>query len=76
MNWTSSSYLYTDNYHLKTPGTHIGMDGTQVGIYGGLRPWKEGSLPLNPHIQSKVIADKTNASGQIQVQVKVAAQNN
>jgi hypothetical protein len=76
MNWTSSSYLYTDNYHLKTPLTHIGSDGTQVGIYGGLRPWKEGSLPLNPHIQSKTIADKTNTSGQIQVQVKVVAQSN
>jgi hypothetical protein len=76
MNWTSASYLYTDNYHLKTPATHIGMDGTQVGIYGGLRPWKEGSLPLNPHIQSKTIADKTDAAGKIQVQVKVVAQSN
>lgn len=76
VNWTSSSFIYTDNYHLKTPGSHIGADGTVVGVYGGLRPWKEGSLPLNPHIQSKTIADKTDAAGKIQVQVKVAAQNN
>jgi hypothetical protein len=74
--WSSSSYLYTDNYHLKAPESYPGMDGTQVGIYGGLRPWKEGSLPLNPHIQSKTIADKTDAAGKIQVQVKVVAQNN
>jgi hypothetical protein len=76
VNWTSSSYLYTDNYHLKAPESYIGMDGTQMGIYGGLRPWKEGSLPLNPHIQSKIIVDKTDAAGKIQVQVKVVAQNN
>lgn len=76
VNFTSSSFIYTDNYHLKTPGTHIGNDGTVVGIYGGLRPWKEGSLPLNPHIQAKTIADKTDASGRIQVQVKVVAQSN
>jgi hypothetical protein len=76
VNWTSSSFLYTDNYHLKAPESYIGMDGTQMGIYGGLRPWKEGSLPLNPHIQSKIIADKTDAAGKIQVQVKVVAQNN
>ena len=76
VNWTSASYQYTDNYHLKTPAIHIGMDGTQVGIYGGLRPWKEGSIPLNPHIQSKTIADKTDAAGRIQVQVKVVAQSN
>jgi hypothetical protein len=76
VNWTSASYVYTDNYHLKTPATHLGSDGTVVGIYGGLRPWKEGSLPLNPHIQSKTIADKTDAAGKIQVQVKVVAQSN
>ncbi len=76
VNWTSSSFNYTDDYHVKTPGTHIGADGKVVGIYGGLRPWKEGSLPLNPHIQSKTIADKTDAAGKIQVQVKVVAQNN
>lgn len=76
INYTSPSFLYTDNYHLKTPASYVGTDGTQVGIYGGLQPWKEGSLPLNPHIQSKVIADKTDAAGKIQVQVKVVAQNN
>ncbi len=76
VNWTSASFLYTDNYHLKTPGIHTGSDGMVVGIYGGLRPWKEGSLPLNPHIQSKTIADKTDAAGKIQVQVKVVAQSN
>lgn len=76
VNWTSSSFIYTDNYHLKSPGVHIGNDGTVVGIYGGLRPWKEGFLPFNPHIQSKTIADKTDGAGKIQVQVKVAAQNN
>lgn len=76
MNWTSTSYLYTDNYHLQTPGSYIGIDGSQIGIYGGMRPWKEGSLPMIPHIQAKVIAANTDAEGKIQVQVKVSAQNN
>jgi hypothetical protein len=76
INWTSSSYLYSDDYHLKLPATYLGIDGTQVGIYGGLRPWKEGSIPLNPHIQAKTIATNTDAEGKIQVQVKVSAQNN
>ena len=74
VNWTSISFLYTDNYHLKTPQSYPGYDNTEVGIYGGLRPWKEGSIPLNPHIQVKAISSKTDAQGQIQVQVKVAAQ--
>lgn len=74
--FSSSSFLYADNYHLKTPATHLGSDGMVVGIYGGLRAWKEGSIPLNPHIQSKTIADKTDAAGKIQVQVKVVAQSN
>lgn len=74
VNWTSTSFLYTDNYHLKTPQSYPGYDNTEVGIYGGLKPWKEGSIPLNPHIQVKTISSKTDAQGQIQVQVKVAAQ--
>jgi hypothetical protein len=74
VNWTSTSFKYTDDYHLKTPQTYPGHDGTQVGIYGGLRPWKEGSVPFNPHIQTKTISDKTDAQGRIQVQIKVAAQ--
>lgn len=76
VNWTSGSFLYTDNYHLQSPVTYLGIDGTQVGIYGGLRPWKEGSLPMIPHIQSKIISANTDAEGKIQVQVKVSAQNN
>ncbi len=76
VNWTSSSYNYTDNYHLKNPTTYLGSDATQVGIYGGMKPWKEGAIPFNPHIQAKTIATNTDADGKIQVQVQVAAQNN
>jgi hypothetical protein len=67
---------YADNYHLNAPGSYIGTDGFQAGIYGGSAPYKEGAVPFNPHIQSKVIPLQTEANGQLPVQVKVAAQNN
>lgn len=69
-------FAYTDDYHLKTPAAYAGSDATQVGIYGGYYPYKTGSLPANPHIQSSTIPLQTNSSGQLNIQVKVAAQNN
>lgn len=75
VNWTSSSYLFTDNYHLQNPTTHLGTDGLEVGIYGGLKPWKEGIVPLNPHIGSKNIATQTNTNGELPIQIRVNAQN-
>ena len=75
VNWTSSAYLFTENYHLQNSTTHLGADGSQVGIYGGLYPWKEGAVPVNPHIGSKNIAPQTNTNGELQVQIRVNAQN-
>ena len=75
VNQTSTSFNYTDNYHLQAPSTYIGTDGTQVGIYGGMFPYKEGAVPLNPHIQVKNIAPKTNPNGDLQIQIQVEAQN-
>jgi hypothetical protein len=74
--YDNSGFTYTHNFHLKTPAAYAGTDATQVGLYGSAKPWKEGSMPLNPHIQTKTIAENTNADGKIQVQVKVTAQNN
>lgn len=69
-------FSYTDDYHLKTPGNYPGTDGVQSGIYGGFYPYKEGSVPSNPHVQTKNIPLQTDVSGQLNVQLKVAAQNN
>lgn len=75
VNWTSSSYSYTENYHLQNPSSYLGTDGLQVGLYGGLRPWKEGAVPFNPHVGSKNIAPQTNTNGELQIQIRVNAQN-
>lgn len=69
-------FAYADDYHLKAPGTYPGTDATQAGIYGGYYPYKQGAVPANPHIQTYTIPLQTNTSGQLNIQVKVAAQNN
>ncbi len=70
-------FQYTDNYHLKSgsPGKNAGKDGTDIGIYGGVFPWKVGSVPFNPHIISSTIANKTNSDGTLHVSIKVEAQH-
>jgi hypothetical protein len=69
-------FAYADDYHLKTPASYPGTDATQAGIYGGYYPYKPGAVPANPHIQTYTIPLQTNTSGQLNIQVKVAAQNN
>lgn len=71
-------FNYSHNYQLKAscPGKSAGTDGTDVGIYGGSFPWKVGSLPQNPHIQSKSIAGSTDQNGNLKINIKVKAQNN
>jgi len=75
-NQTGNSFDYAHDYHLVVPSTFIGTDGTQIGIYGGLFPFKESALPVNPNIVSKTIAPQTNASGELNIQLQVKAQNN
>jgi hypothetical protein len=72
---SGDGYVPTADYHLQTPGLFLGTDGTQVGIYGGAFPWKEGGVPSNPHFQFKTIGATTNNNGQLNVEIKVAAQD-
>ena len=72
---TEYAFSYTHNYHLKNPASYPGSDGSQVGIYGGMFPFKTASVPSNPHIQSKSIASETNSAGELQIQIRVQAQN-
>ncbi len=69
-------FNYAHDYHLKTscPGKNAGTDGTDVGIYGGIYPWKEGSIPFNPHFQKIQISPTTDNNGNLNVNIKVAAQ--
>ena len=64
--------------HLRSgsPYHNAGTDGTDIGIYGGAFPWKEGSVPSNPHFQTVKIAPKTDANGSLNVNIKVKAQDN
>jgi len=67
------SYDVHNNYHIKSTSAcnNSGTDGRDRGIYGGSSPWIEGSIPSNPHIYFKNVADETNASGQLQIHFKV-----
>lgn len=69
-------FSYTQNFHLTPSSVAVtaGKGGTACGIYGGVRPYKESAVPLNPHVRSSNIAANTDNAGQIQVQVTVAAQ--
>ncbi len=75
VNQSGIAFDYTHDYHLQDPATYLGTDGTQVGIYGGAFPYKEGAVPSNPHIQVQNIAP-TATNGQLNVQIKAAAQDN
>ncbi|MDD3323454.1 MAG: hypothetical protein PHS59_18615 [Paludibacter sp.] len=74
VNQTGITFNYTHDYHLQAPTSYLGTDGSQVGIYGGTFPYKEGAVPLNPHIQFKSIAPTTDANGDLQIQIQVEAQ--
>jgi hypothetical protein len=65
---------YTHDYNLQSPETFLGADGIQVGIYGGMHPWKEGSVPMIPHIISKNISHSVDAEGNLKVEINVSAQ--
>jgi len=72
---SSFLYNYTDNYHLQNPSIYFGTDGTQIGIYGGMFPWKDGSIPINPHYQSIIISPNTDTDGNLNINIKVSAQD-
>lgn len=66
---------YSSDFHLKTPESYPGTDGTSVGLYGG-QSFKEKGLPFNPAIITKSVTPRTDSNGNLQVSIKVQAQNN
>lgn len=74
-NKTKESFDYDQDYHIleNSPAHHSGTDGTDLGIYGTASPWKDGSMPSNPHIQTKII---NSSGGNLNVKIRVAAQEN
>jgi hypothetical protein len=75
---TTGDAIYTADFSLlvSSPYKNAGTDGTDVGLYGGAFLWKPGSVPANPHFQAIKVAPKTDSSGNLKVQITVAAQNN
>lgn len=69
--------IYKADFHLKpdSPYKNAGRDGTDIGIYGGAFPWKAGSIPANPHFQSLKVRPTTDSNGNLNVKIKVAAQD-
>ncbi|MBL0358056.1 MAG: hypothetical protein IPP72_14825 [Chitinophagaceae bacterium] len=76
VNQSGFVFSYTHNYHLQSPGSFLGVDATQCGVYGGLFIYKEGAVPATPHIRQKTIANTTDATGKLNVNITVGAQNN
>lgn len=75
VNYANSNLLYPNDFHVVN-NSYTGADGQPVGIYGGAFPWKEGSLPFNPHIRAKTIGATTNPDGTLHINVTVKAQGN
>jgi hypothetical protein len=73
-----NKFDYTYDFHLAENSVAIGagINGTDCGIYGGINPYKEGAVPMNPHIQAISIPSTTDGEGKLQISVKVKAQNN
>ncbi|HEY5688207.1 MAG TPA: hypothetical protein VIS27_07895 [Yeosuana sp.] len=66
------------DYHLlgDASTTYLGDDGAEVGLYGGLVPFKEGAVPINPHISQKSIQTTTDSNGLLNISFTVEAQQN
>jgi len=73
---TAYSFSYSEDYHmLPTCIAHNGgTDGTDPGIYGTVEPYKASAVPANPHIRTKSISGATDATGNLNVNISVGAQ--
>lgn len=78
VNEGDTDYQFSDDLHLQgtCPGVGAGTDGTDVGIYGTASPYKEGAIPHTPHFRQVGVAPGTDASGNVHVNVRLAAQTN
>ncbi len=74
---TKAGFDYDQDYHVlaTSPAHNAGTDKTDLGIYGTASPWKEGSLPGNPHLQRLRSQSVSSLNGNLDVKTKVAAQD-
>ena len=57
-----------------SPCKNAGSDGTDIGVYGGPTPFKETTIPINPHITQSSISSQTDKDGKLRVAIQVSAQ--
>lgn len=78
VNYLGSEYNLNNDFRLSSNSIAIGFgeDGTDAGITGGMNPWKAGGLPHNPHIQFKFIGGNTTPEGDLEIHIRVQAQDN
>ncbi len=76
VNAPGTTYNISYNYQLRpsSAGNNAGTDGTDIGVYGTAEPFKEGSVPVNPHIRQATIPTTTDGQGNLNVNIKVGAQ--
>lgn len=74
---TFGSFNYNNNYQLRSNclGNNAGSDGTDIGLFGTAYPYKPGAVPINPHIQTKIIAPNTDSQGNLNINIRVGAQD-
>ncbi len=77
-NVPENKFDYTYDFRLaeNSIAIGVGIEGTDCGIYGGANPYKEGAVPMNPHIQAISIPSTTDGEGKLNILVKVKAQDN
>ena len=74
VNQSGTFFSYDHDYHLISPGTYPGTDETQAGIYGGIFPYREAAVPVTPHITGAAVSPRSDAEGNIQIEISVEAQ--
>lgn len=72
-----ATYTDSTNYEIKSTSVakNAGVDGTDLGIFGGFYPFKFG-VGRNPLYKKFIIGTGTNNQGELQIEIKVKAQNN
>lgn len=74
---SNSFFDYMYDFHLKvsSSGNNAASDGTDIGIYGTTQPYKEGAVPANPHVSTKLISSSSVSNGTLPVNIRVIAQD-
>lgn len=75
-NQSGQEFNYSHNYQLPDdcPGKDAGTDGKDIGIYGGDKPYKNGAVPIIPHILKREISPRVVKDGKINIEMIIEAQ--